>query len=67
MTGFQPQLPIFYESLAATTDLAVLLSELWALPFGLEAELESFDPERWWSRRFRDNVYPESGEEDSGE
>ena len=30
-------------------------------------EVESFDPERWWFRRFGDNVYPQSGEEDSGE
>lgn len=27
-------------------------------------EVESFDPERWWYRRFGDNVYPPSDEED---
>ena len=30
-------------------------------------EVESFDPERWWSRRFGDSLYPQSDEEDSGE
>lgn len=30
-------------------------------------EVESFDPERWWSRRFGDSLYPQSEEEDSGE
>ena len=30
-------------------------------------EIESFDPEKWWSRRFGDSLYPQSEEEDSGE
>ena len=30
-------------------------------------EVESFDPEKWWSRRFGDNIYSPSGEEGSGE
>ena len=30
-------------------------------------EVESFDPERWWSRRFGDSLYPQAEEEDSGE
>jgi hypothetical protein len=30
-------------------------------------EVETFDPERWWSQRFGDNVYPQSGEEENGE
>jgi hypothetical protein len=30
-------------------------------------EVESFDPERWWSRRFGDSLYPQSEEEGSGE
>jgi preprotein translocase subunit Sec63 len=30
-------------------------------------EVESFDPERWWSRRFGDTLYPQSEEEESGE
>ena len=30
-------------------------------------EVESFDPERWWSRRFGDSLYPQSDDEDSGE
>jgi len=30
-------------------------------------EIESFDPEKWWSRRFGDNIYSSSGEEGSSE
>jgi DnaJ-class molecular chaperone len=30
-------------------------------------EIESFDPEKWWSQRFGDNVYSSSSEEGSGE
>ena len=30
-------------------------------------EVESFDPEKWWSRRFGDNIYSPYGEEGSGE
>jgi len=30
-------------------------------------EVESFDPEKWWSKRFGDNIYSSSGEEGSGE
>ncbi|MGW8223745.1 MAG: DnaJ domain-containing protein [Syntrophobacteria bacterium] len=30
-------------------------------------EVESFDPERWWSQRFGDSLYPQSDEEDSSE
>ena len=30
-------------------------------------EVESFDPEKWWSRRFGDNLYSPFDEEDSGE
>ena len=30
-------------------------------------EVESFDPEKWWSRRFGDNLYSPYGEEGSGE
>ena len=30
-------------------------------------EVESFDPEKWWSKRFGDNIYSSSGKEGSGE
>jgi hypothetical protein len=30
-------------------------------------EIESFDPEKWWSQRFGDNIYSSSGEEGRGE
>ena len=30
-------------------------------------EIESFDPEKWWSQRFGDNIYSSSSEEGSGE
>ena len=30
-------------------------------------EVASFDPERWWSQRFGDSLYPQSDEEDSSE
>jgi DnaJ-class molecular chaperone len=30
-------------------------------------EIESFDPDKWWSQRFGDNIYSSSGGEGSGE
>ena len=40
--------------------------ESYRFSFSREA-VESFDPEKWWSRRFGDNIYSPFDEEGSGE
>ena len=46
----------------------LLLSYCEAYRFSFSPEeVESFDPERWWSRRFGNDVYPPTAEEGSGE
>ena len=50
----------------AAYKLLLSYCEAYRFSFSLE-EVESFDPDRWWHQRFGDNLYPQAGEEGSGE